>query len=191
LGYIITECGIEANLDNISPITEIGQVRNIKDIQWLMGCLAALTLFMSQLVERGLPMYKLLKKSDSFCWIDKMQKSLNELKALISTPLGLASPEPGETHLLYITATTQVVSTTLVVEREEPRHVYKLERPVYYISKILFDCETRYNQVQKLLYVVLITKRKLLHYFESHLIRVITLYGLREIIKNHIATGRT
>jgi hypothetical protein len=42
---------------------EIGQVRNIKDVQWLMGCLMALSHFMSQLRERGLPLYKLLKKS--------------------------------------------------------------------------------------------------------------------------------
>jgi hypothetical protein len=36
----------------------------------------------------------------------------------------------------------------------------------------------------------LITKRKLLHYFESHPIYAITSYGLREIIRNHLAMGR-
>jgi hypothetical protein len=87
-------------------------------------------------------------------------------------------------------ATTQVVSATLVVEREEPRHVYKVQQPVYYISKVLFNCETLYNQVQKLLYVILIRKRKLLHYFEGHLVRVVTSHGLREIIGNRLAMGR-
>jgi hypothetical protein len=57
----------------------------------------------------------------------------------------LASPEPGETLLLYVVATPQVVSTALIVEREEPGHVYKVQRLVYYISKILSDCETHYN----------------------------------------------
>jgi hypothetical protein len=33
LGYIITKCSIEANPNKISSITEIGQVRNVKDIQ--------------------------------------------------------------------------------------------------------------------------------------------------------------
>jgi hypothetical protein len=61
---------------------------------------------------------------------------------------------------------------------------------VYYINKVLSNCETCYNLVQKQLYVILITKRKLLHYFESHLIRVVTSYGLREIIRNHLATRR-
>jgi hypothetical protein len=46
------------------------------------------------------------------------------------------------------------------------------------------------HQVQKLFYVILITKLKLLHYFERHLIRVISSYGLREIIGNCLTTER-
>jgi hypothetical protein len=33
-------------------------------------------------------------------------------------------------------------------------------------------------------------KHKLLHYFESHPIRVVTSFGLREIVRNHLTTGR-
>jgi hypothetical protein len=71
-----------------------------------MGCLAALSHFVSRLGEHGLPTYKLLKNSDSFHWMDEMQKALYKLKTLISKPSVLASPEPGETLLLYIAATT-------------------------------------------------------------------------------------
>jgi hypothetical protein len=53
------------------------------------------------------------------------------------------------------------------VEREEPKHVYKVQRPVYYISKVFPGYKTCYNQVQKLLYAILIMKHKLLHYFKS------------------------
>jgi hypothetical protein len=44
--------------------------------------------------------------------------------------------------------------------------------------------------VQKLLYDVLIMKRKLLHYFESHPIHVVTSFGLEEIVGNRLATRR-
>jgi hypothetical protein len=81
---------------------------------------------MSQLGERGFPLYKLLKKSASFRWTNETQRALDDLKTLISMPPVLASLEPGETLLLYVVTTTQVITTALVVEREEPRHVYKV-----------------------------------------------------------------
>jgi hypothetical protein len=41
-----------------------------------------------------------------------------------------------------------------------------------------------------LLYAVLITKRKLRHYFESHLVTVVTSFPLGEVIQNQDAMGR-
>jgi hypothetical protein len=55
--------------------------------------------------------------------MNEMQKKLDDLKALISKPLVLASPKPSETLLLCVVATTQVISAALVVERDEPGHI--------------------------------------------------------------------
>jgi hypothetical protein len=115
---------------------------------------------------------------------------LDDLKTLISKSPVLASSEPSEILHLYVMATTQVISAALVVEQEELRHVYKVQRPVYYISKVFFYGEIRYSQVQKLLYAILITKRKLLHYFESHSIHVVTSFGLGEVVENRLTTDR-
>ena len=87
------------------------------------------------------------------------------VKLLLTRPPILIPPNDGESLLLYIAATTQVVSAALVVEREEEGHAFKVQRPVYFISEVLSDSKTRYSQIQKLLYVILITKRKLRHYF--------------------------
>jgi hypothetical protein len=65
-------------------------------------------------------------------------------------------------------ATTQVVSTVIVVERTEEGRALPIQRPVYYISEVLSDTKTRYPQVQKLLYAVVLARRKLRHYFEAH-----------------------
>jgi hypothetical protein len=62
--------------------------------------------------------------------------------------------------MLYISATSTVVSTAIVVEREEG-YVYKVQRPVYYISEVLTDSKIWYPHVEKLLYALLITSRKL------------------------------
>jgi hypothetical protein len=63
--------------------------------------------------------------------------------------------------LLHISAMTQVVSAALVVEREEPGRSQKVQRLVYFVRKVLFDSKTHYSQMQKLAYVILMTKRKL------------------------------
>ena len=104
------------------------------------------------------------------------------VKLLLTRPLILVPPNDRESLLLYIAATTQVVSVVLVVEWEEEGHALKVQRPVYFISEVLFDSKTRYSQIQKLLYTVLITKRKLRHYFESHPMTVVTSFPLSEVV---------
>jgi hypothetical protein len=84
--------------------------------------------------------------------------------------------------LLYISATTQVVSAALVVERQEPGRSQKVQRPVYFVSKVLSDSKTRYSQMQKLIYAILMTKRKIQRYFDAHPITAVSKYLLREVI---------
>jgi hypothetical protein len=54
-----------------------------------------------------------------------------------------------------------VVSTAIIVERREDGHAYLVQRPVYIVSEVLSESKACYQLVQKLLYAVLITSRKL------------------------------
>ena len=49
-----------------------------------------------------------------------------------------------ETLLIYIAATSRVISTAIVVEHEEVGHAYKVRRPVYFISEVLNEPKTHY-----------------------------------------------
>jgi lipopolysaccharide biosynthesis regulator YciM len=96
----------------------------------------------------------------------------------------------GETLLLYIAATNRVVSTAIVIEREEVEHVYKVQQPVYFISEVLNESKTCYPQVQKMLYAVLIISHKLHHYFDTYPIEVVTEFSPGDILCNKDANGR-
>ena len=69
LGFIVSERGIEANPKKISAIMRMDPIQNIKGVQQVTGCLAMLSRFISCLGERGLPLYRLLKKADHFEWM--------------------------------------------------------------------------------------------------------------------------
>ena len=69
LGFIVSKRGIEANPKKISAIMRMGPIQNIKGLQRVIGCLTALSRFISRLGEWGLSLYWLLKKADHFEWM--------------------------------------------------------------------------------------------------------------------------
>jgi hypothetical protein len=133
----------------------------LKGVQRVMGCLAALSRFISRLGERGLPLYRLLRKTERFTWTPEAEEALGNLKALLTNALILVPPAAGEALLIYVAATTQVVSTAIVVEKREEGHALPVQRLVYFISEVLSETKIRYPQIQKLLYMVILTRRKL------------------------------
>jgi hypothetical protein len=147
LGFIVSEHGIEANPEKIVAIAKMGPIRDLKGVQRVTGCLAALSRFISRLSEKALPLYHLLKKSEHFSWTLEAEEALTRLKATLSEPPILVPLATGESLLLYVAVTTQVVSASKVVEREEKGHALLVQRPVYFISEVLSDTKVRFPQI--------------------------------------------
>jgi hypothetical protein len=122
LGFIVSERGIEANPEKIAAITNMGPIKDLKGVQRVMGCLTTLSCFISRLGEKGLPLYRLLRKTKRFTWTPEAEEALENLKALLTNAPILVPPAAGEALLIYVAATTQVVSAAVVVERREEGH---------------------------------------------------------------------
>jgi hypothetical protein len=106
-----------------------------------------LSRFISRLGERGLPLYRLLRKTERFTWTTEAEEALGNLKALHTNVPIFMPPAAGEALLTYVASTTQVVSATIVVERREEGHALPVQRPVYFISEVLSETKIRYPQI--------------------------------------------
>jgi hypothetical protein len=147
LRFIVSERGIEANLEKIAAITKMSPIHDLKGMQRVTSCLTDLSRFISRLGEKALPLYRLLKKSKHFSWTLEAEEALTKLKATLSNSLIHIPPATGEPLLVYVAATTQVVSAVLVVERAEEGHTFLIQRLVYFISEVLSETKVCYPQI--------------------------------------------
>jgi hypothetical protein len=168
----------------------MGPIRDLKGVKKVLGCLVALSRFISRLGEKGLPLYRLLKKHECFSWTVEAQKALDKLKATLAHAPILTLLQDGEPLYLYVTTITQVVSAVIVMERTEEDHTLPVQRPVYYISEVLSETKAQYPQIQKFLYTVVLTWRKLRDYFKAHPVTMVSSFPLGEIVCNPDASGR-
>jgi hypothetical protein len=120
LGFLVSYRGIEANPEKIKASEAMRPPAHIKDVQKLMGSLAALSRFILRLAERALPFFKLLWKSGPFSWNEEAEQAFQELKQHLMSLQILVASELEKPLYLYIVAAAKAVSMVPVVERTTP-----------------------------------------------------------------------
>ncbi|XP_050280675.1 uncharacterized protein LOC126721668 [Quercus robur] len=156
---------------------------NPKEVQVLTEMLAALNRFISKFADRCQSFYQLLKKWKGFHWDEGCDEAFRELKEYLARVPRLTAPEPGEDLFMYLSVTDHAVSSVLLRDQG-------VQMPVYYISKTLVDAETRYLPLEKLVLALVHATRKLPHYFQAHMVFVLTEYPLQSLLKRSDFTGR-
>jgi hypothetical protein len=78
LGFLVSHRGIEANPNKVKVIEEMRPLRNLKEMQRLAGCMAALGRFIARTGEKALPFFKLMKRTGKFEWTPKADKAFTE-----------------------------------------------------------------------------------------------------------------
>ena len=77
-------------------------------------------------------------------------------------------------------------AVSLVLIREDSG----LQRPVYYVSKLLHEAEIRYSPLEKAILAVVYASRKLPYYLQAHKVVVLTQLPLKSVLQTVDYTGR-
>ena len=155
--------------------------KNIKEVQSLTGRVAALNRFVSKATDKCLPFFKVLRKA--FEWTDECRKAFQVLKDYLTRAPLLSPFVQGEELYLYLAVSLHAVSSALI--REEGR----VQKPVHYTSWALKGAEGRYPLIEKLAFALITASRKLRHYFQAHVINVMTDHPLRKAMNKLEAAG--
>ncbi|KAK1399685.1 hypothetical protein POM88_009548 [Heracleum sosnowskyi] len=184
LGFIVNHRGIEANPAKIKALVEMRSPHNIKEVQSLTGRIAALNRFVSKSSDKCREFFAAIKKGKNFEWSPECEAAFTKIKEQLGSPPLLSKPLDGEVLILYLAVSEYSISAVLVREEAQVQH------PVYYVSKRLLDVETRYSNMEKLAYSLILALRKLRPYFQAHQIEVRTSFPLRQVLHKPEASGR-
>ncbi|KAI5352071.1 hypothetical protein L3X38_004962 [Prunus dulcis] len=142
LSFMISQRGIEANPEKIKAIIDMKMPKTQKDIQSLIGRVAALTRFISKATDKCVPFFKALNEGKQhITWTAECDKAFQDLKNYISKALLLSKPLPGEVLFLYLSVFNTAVSSVLI------RKLEKAELPIFYVRE--FDIQFKPRPVEK------------------------------------------
>ena len=88
----------------------------------------------------------------------------------------MSRPEEEEVLFAYIAIALHAVSLVLI--RVDDR----VQRPVYYVSKLLHEAEVRYLPLEKAILAVVHATQKLPHHFKAHTVMVLTQLSLQLLL---------
>ena len=100
LGFMVSQRGIEVNLEKVRAIIELELPRTVKEVQSLNRKIAALNRFISKATDKCLPFFRTLRKS--FEWKNECEMAFDNLKAYLSSSPLLSPSKPREKLYLYL-----------------------------------------------------------------------------------------
>jgi hypothetical protein len=137
-GCLVSTKGIAASPDKIRAIIQMQPLHTRKEVQKLIGRVAALNIFITKLAEKSLPFFSILRSSAKVNWGAEQQQAFDDLKHYLEHLPTLSSPKQGQPLILYISAMHSVVSRAMVVEKEikHKDKIVKQQFLMYFVSEV-------------------------------------------------------
>ena len=182
LGFMVSQRGIEVNPEKVQVIINMASPKTVKEVQKLIGRIAAINRFVSRAMDKCLPFFKTLKQA--FVWTDECEAAFQELKRYLSNSPLLSPSKEGESLQLYLAMSAMVVSAALIREED------KKQLPVYYDNQAFQGAEFGYPRIEKIAFALIVASRKLRQYFQVSPILVMTDQPIRKSINKPEVAGR-
>ena len=157
---MVSQRGIEVDLDKIKAIVKMKPPRTEKEIRGFLGRIQYISRFIAQLTMTCEPNFRLLKKEVPTVWKEQCQEDFEKIKNYLMKPPILVPSLPKKPLLLYLTTTDTTMGASLAQYLQENRK----ENAIYYISKKMLPYEEKYSPLEKTCVVFVWATHKLRHY---------------------------
>jgi len=157
---------------------------SVKEVQQLIEHMVALSRSVSAGEDKGHPYFQCLRRNNKFVWTRDCEEAFEKLKKYLASPLVLCKPELSTPLRLYFAVTERAISSVLLQEQD------LVQRPIYFVSKVLQGSEVRYQTLEKAALAVVFSARRLRHYFQSFIVMVMTDLPIHKVLQKPDVTGR-
>jgi hypothetical protein len=160
--------GIEIEPKKIKAIRDMLSPQGVKELRALLGKLAYIRRFISNLSGRIQPFSKLMKKGAPFVWDEECQNCFDSIKRYLLNPPVLAAPVKGHPLILYIAIRPSSIGALLAQHNDEGKEV-----ACYYLSCTMVGAERNYSPIEKLCLALIFALKKLRHYMLVHQVQLV------------------
>ncbi|GAU51898.1 hypothetical protein TSUD_416830, partial [Trifolium subterraneum] len=187
LGFIVSQKGIEVDLDKVRAIREMPAPQTEKQVRGFLGRLNYISRFISHMTATCGPIFKLLRKNQGIIWTEDCQKAFDSIKEYLMEPPILIPPVEGRPLIMYLTVLEGSMGCVLGQQDETGRK----EHAIYYLSKKFTDCESRYSMLEKTCCALAWAAKRLRHYLINHTTWLISkMDPIKYIFQKAALTGR-
>ncbi|OMJ17406.1 Retrovirus-related Pol polyprotein from transposon, partial [Smittium culicis] len=162
VGFVCSEEGRKPTESKINKILLWPRPRNIKELRGFLGLTCFYRVWIKSYSVIADPLYKLLRKDESYIWNRNQEKSFNTLKTYVSTAPILKAPNytknPGK---FILTADASPVGAGGVLQQEDDNGDRK---PCRFESYCFSARERRYSQIKRELFAMMKIIKKLRMY---------------------------
>ena len=137
MGFVVSEKGIEVDPDKVKAIQDMPPPQTQKEVRSFLGRLNYIARFISQLTNKGDPIFWLIRKQNLGEWNEACQEAFDKVKHYLSSLPMLVPSMPGRPLILYLAVFDKSIGCVLGQHDESG----KKEQAIYYLSKKFTEYE--------------------------------------------------